>query len=144
MRRADFTVSALLLATSGQNYTLVIPVNDLRFKNAQISRELSWERTAQDLVWKLRNNSELAELSQCAHVIISFGTAGALLLSRSNSKERASEESGTPDCTLFFDPKVIEEMWEQNHPGGVVGYTSWLVASLAHQVMLSQNEPDVR
>src|SRR5215813_4302330 len=34
-------------------------------------------------------------------------------------------------------------MWEQNHPGGVVGYTSCLVASLAHQVMLSQNEPDV-
>ncbi len=126
---------------------VVTPVNDVRVKNSQVSRELSWERTAQELLWELENNSNLAGLSQCAHVVISFGPAGAMLLSSSDSKKESPEKSEapkpTPTPTLFFDPKVIEEMWGQQHPGGVVGYTSCLVASLAHQIMVSEKSPSI-
>jgi RyR domain len=122
---------------------VVVPVNELRFEEAQISRELSWERTAQDIVWELRKNADLEKLSQCAHVIISFGTAGAFWLNGINSQAGVSEASQAPRCKLFFDRKVIEAMWGQNHPGGVVGYTSCLVTSLAHRVMRSPDNPEI-
>jgi hypothetical protein len=61
---------------------VVMTANDLRLTEVQISRELSWERTAQDLAWELVYNPQVNALSRCAHVVVSFGTAGAFLLSR--------------------------------------------------------------
>lgn len=114
---------------------VVMSVNDLRLTEVQISRELSWERTAQDLVWELVHNPRVNALSHCAHVVISFDTAGALLIS--------SQHIAPPESTLFFDPKVIEGMWGQGHEGGMVGYTSCLTAGLARQLMLSAAAPDI-
>jgi len=113
-------------------------VDDLRLSEVQISRELSWERTAQDVYWELVHNPCVNSLSHCAHLVVSFGPAGAILLSR-------SEEAGRPPlkCSLFFDPKVIERMWERAYPGGMVGYHTCLVAGLARQVMLSPEKPDI-
>ena len=51
-------------------------VDDLRLSEVQISRELSWERTAQDIFWELVHNPCINSLSHCAHVVISFGPAG--------------------------------------------------------------------
>jgi RyR domain len=114
---------------------VVMSVNDLRLTEVQISRELSWERTAQDLAWELVHNPRVNALSHCAHVVISFDTAGALLLSR--------RENSTPKCRLFFDPKVIEGIWGQSHRGGMIGYTSCLAAGIARQLMQSPKKPDI-
>jgi len=117
---------------------VVATVEDLRLSEVQISRELSWERTAQDVFWELVHNPCINSLSNCAHVIISFGTDGAILLSR-------LEKDGQPcfTCSLFFDPKGIEETWEQSHPGGMIGYTTCLTASLARQLQLNPGAPDL-
>jgi hypothetical protein len=118
---------------------LVATVEDLRLSEVQVSRELSWERTAQDVFWELVHNPCINGLSHCAHVVISFGPAGAILVSRRD------HTGGTAfDCTLFFDPKVIEGMWEQNYQGGMIGYTTCLTAGLARQVMLSPDKPDIQ
>ena len=74
---------------------------DLRTTEAQISRELSWEQSAQDLLWELTYNPEVKQLSRCAFLIVSFGTSGALLLS--------NPEDGRRQATLYFDPPVMEE-----------------------------------
>jgi hypothetical protein len=103
-------------------------VNDLRRTEVQVSRELSWERTAQDLFWELTHNPRVNALSRCAHVVISFDTAGASLLSRDARDE--------VKCTLFFDPKIVEGMWGLDRPGRMIGYTSCLTASIARQIML--------
>jgi hypothetical protein len=113
---------------------LVATVNDLRLSEVQISRGISWERTAQDVFWELTHNPCANGLSHCAHVIISFGTAGAMLLSR--------KKKGF-DCWLLFDPKVTEGMWEQNHAGGMVGYNTCLTAGVAQQLILSPGNPDI-
>ena len=118
---------------------LVATVDDLRLSEVQISRELSWERTAQDVFWELVHNPCINALSHCAHVVISFGPAGAILVSR---RERPGGIGF--DCTLFFDPKVIEGMWEQNYRGGMIGYTTCLTAGLARQLMLSPDQPDIQ
>ena len=44
---------------------------------------------------------------------------------------------------LFFDPKVIEGMWEEDHPGGMSGYTSCITAALAHQLLANEDNPDI-
>ena len=123
---------------------VVMTVNDLRRTEVQISRELSWERTAQDLFWELTHNPRVNALSRCAHVVISFDTAGAFLISRARTEsDQSSAEQSQVKCTLFFDPKIIEGMWGQNHPGRMIGYTSCLTAAVARQIMLDPATPDL-
>jgi hypothetical protein len=104
-----------------------------------ISRGLSWERTAQDIAWELVHNPRVNSLSRCAHVVVSFHTAGALLISRAN----LGEERAAPNRSLFFDPQFIEGTWRQAHPGQMIGYTTCLTGSIARQLMLAPNEPKV-
>ncbi len=66
----------------------VVTADDLRLSNAQISRGLSWERIAQDTLWELSYNPELSLLSKCAHVVVSYQTDGAVLLSHTGADLR--------------------------------------------------------
>jgi hypothetical protein len=118
---------------------VVATVDDLRLSEVQISRELSWERTTQDVFWELIHNPCVNSLSHCAHVVISFGPGGAIILS-----SREEKDLPTFQCSLFFDPKGIERMWEKDHPGGMVGYNTCLAAGLARQWMLSPDQPDIQ
>jgi len=118
-----------------QRLIMVTTVNDLRLTQVQVSRELSWERTAQDLFWELANNPQVNGLADCAHVVVSFDTDGALLLSR--------RQDGQLECTLFFDPKTIEGAWKLKYPGQMIGYTSCLTAGIARQIMRHPTQPDL-
>jgi hypothetical protein len=118
---------------------VVATVDDLRLSEVQISRELSWERTAQDVFWELVHNPCVNALSHCAHVVISFGPAGAILLSHQDPPDQPAFQ-----CSLFFDPKVIERMWEKDFPGGMIGYNTCLAAGLARQCLLAKDKPDIQ
>ncbi|MEK6324300.1 MAG: RyR domain-containing protein [Acidobacteriota bacterium] len=126
--------------TRAERLIVVMTVNDLRLTEVQVSRELSWERTAQDLAWELVYNPRVNALSHAAHVVISFDTAGAFLLSRQSDAGRAGAAHSSK---LFFDPAVIEGLWAQNHKGGMIGYTSCLTAGIVRQLMMSPGEPDI-
>ncbi|HEX7296535.1 MAG TPA: hypothetical protein VF251_12320, partial [Pyrinomonadaceae bacterium] len=115
---------------------VVMTVNDLRLTEVQISRQISWERTAQDLAWELVHNPEVNSLSRCTHVVVSFDTAGAFLLSRNTDGPR-------PRSWLFFDPRVIEGMWERDYPGYMIGHTVALTGGIARQVLLDSDNPDI-
>lgn len=121
---------------------VVTTIDDLRQTEVQISRELSWERTAQDLAWELVYNPHINLLSRCAHVVVSFGAAGAMLMSRRDAADAGTQPS-LVESRLFFDPKVIEGMWENEYPGQMSGYTSCITAALAHQLMVNRDEPDI-
>jgi len=111
----------------------VVRANDLRTTEAQISRELSWEQSAQDLLWELTYNPEVKHLSRCAYLIVSFGTSGAMLLSNLEDRRRTA--------TLYFDPPVMEEEWAERYPGGIVGYTICLTAAVAREILLAPDDP---
>ncbi|OGN98529.1 MAG: hypothetical protein A2Y89_03750 [Chloroflexi bacterium RBG_13_51_18] len=113
----------------------VMTANDLRSEQVQISRGLSWERTAQDLLWEIQHNPHVNRLAQCAYVIVSFGTAGVLLYSRKTRLE--------PAATLFFDPSALEGEWGRRYAGWVIGYTSCLIGGLARELMLDNTNPDI-
>lgn len=112
---------------------VVIHIDDLRLGAVRVTRELSWERTAQDLLSELLGNGQASRLARCAHVVVSFTTAGALVLSPQEK----------PPCRLIFDPAVMERMWNEKHKGGMIGGVSALTASIARQIVLNPQQPDV-
>lgn len=127
-----------LHAKHAERLVAVVTADDLRLTSAAaISRELSWERTAQDLAWELQHNPALDTLSLPAHVIVTFATAGAFLLSRQPLREGGSRSR------LFFDPQTIERTWAEKYPGGMIGYTSCMVAGVVYQLMLNPDAPNM-
>ena len=122
-----------LVKDFSERLVVITTVNDLRQTAVQISRNISWERTAQDVSWELTYNPNVNSLSRCAHVVVSFYAAGAILLSWKSGKVRA---------TLFFDPFAMEGEWERQHPGQIVGYTSCLTTAIVRQMMLNPEQPD--
>lgn len=116
---------------------VVIRIDDLRLGAVHVTRELSWEQTAQDLLWELLYNPQVSGLKKCAHVVVSFTTAGALVLSRD------AETEEEPVGRLVFDQEFMERMWNETHPGKMIGGISALTASIAGQIMLAPEHPDV-
>ena len=131
-----------LIERNADRLVVVTTVNDLRRTDIQISRELSWERTAQDLYWELTRNPTVSALSRCAHVVVSLYGAGALVLSRKPDSDGGQTASAW-DCQLVFDPAATEGSWSEGHPGGMVGFTTCLAASLARELLRNPDQPDV-
>ncbi len=133
-----------LLQHFAERLIVVMTVEDLRDSEVQISHQLSWERTAQDLFWELTYNPRVNGTSRCAHTVVSFGTTGAFLLSRQHS-DNGSSQSITPRVTgrLFFDPEVGEEGWEGDRPGKMIGNTTTLTAGIVRQLLIDRETPDL-
>ena len=113
---------------------MLTTIDDLRQSEVQISRQLSWERTAQDILWELTHNPHVNGLSRCKHVVISLGAAGAVYLTTPDGEGRAR---------LFFDPQYMEWEWENEYLGGMFGYTTCLAVAICRQLMLQPEEPDI-
>lgn len=121
-----------LLATAADRLIGVVMIDDLRGREVQVSRDLSWERTAQDLLWELVHTPGVNALSRIAHTVVSFGSAGALLLS--------ANRTGPPTCSLFFDPQQTEGTVASRT---VMGSTDTLTAALVREVLLRPGAPDL-
>ncbi|MFP5247462.1 MAG: ATP-binding protein, partial [Thermoanaerobaculia bacterium] len=113
---------------------VVMTVEDLRRKQVQLLRRLSWERAAQDLAYEMFHSEALTALNECQHVIVSFGTAGAMHFSR-----------GTKNPRLFFDPARMEAEWEPDRKehGIMIGYTSVLAAAVTREVLIQPDTPQL-
>ncbi|MGD9118611.1 MAG: RyR domain-containing protein [Dehalococcoidia bacterium] len=125
-----------LITNCPERTLTLINANDLRrHPGIDISRQVSWERTAQDLLWELLYNPQISGLTVFAHTIVSFDTSGAMLLSR--------EKNNRLQATLFFDPTAMESEWSRRYPGGMIGYTSCLAAAIAEKLLSNAEEPDL-
>lgn len=103
------------------NLIVVINANDLRDCGVNISRRLSWERTAQDFVWQMANNSTIRPLAGCNNLVVRFGIDGAIHYTRCD---------GNVKVRLYYDPKVIEDGYIDISPGEMQGLASTFVAAL--------------
>lgn len=126
-----------LVATAADRLVVVLTIDDLRGREVQVSRDLSWERTAQDLVWELVHKPRVNALSRIARTVVSLGPAGAALVSG------PSEATAVPTCTLYYDPESVEGSWRSSHPGEVMGGTDTLTAALVREVILAPDAPDL-
>ncbi len=108
---------------------VVVSVDDFRNMDARISRGLSWERTALDLVWQMLNAPSFAALKGCPHLIVRLGLDGAVYW-------QGADPDRKRDCRawLIYDPSGIEGTGESSREGDMVGYGSVFTAALAGQL----------
>lgn len=104
-----------------ENTIVVINADNLRSKGVNLSKSLSWERTALDFVWQRNNNPNLSFFSGCKHLIVLFGLEGAIYY----------HNDTIPEASLFFLPYECEADFVRNHLGKMYGITSAFVAGLA-------------
>jgi hypothetical protein len=125
-----------LRATCPERLVVVVAVDALRYVDVQVSHGVSWELTATDLYRELIHNPKVNALADCAHVVVSFRTDGAFVLSR-HSDHGGRDLFGTPSghCGhLLFDPICIEGSWSEPYPGEIVGYTTCMAAAITHRL----------
>lgn len=109
---------------------VVINAADLRSKGVNISKSLSWEKTAQDFVWQLNNNPNLTFLANCHHLIVAFGLEGAIYYSTNKGKSESQ---------LYFLPSAFEGRAFKKIEGKMYGLTSVFVAGIARNIVLESN-----
>ncbi len=108
---------------------VVINGDDLRSKGVNISKSLSWERTAQDFIWQINNNPNLAFLANCHHLIVPFGLEGAIYY----------RNGGINESYLYFIPYECEAGAFKETQGKMYGLTSCFVAGLARSIVSENN-----
>jgi len=109
-----------------ENTIVVINGDDLRSKGVNISKGLSWERTALDFVWQINNNPNITFLANCRHLIIPFGLEGAIYY----------RNEGTAESQLYFLTYEFEGDFIKEAQGKMYGLTSSFVAGLVRNIVL--------
>lgn len=113
---------------------VVVSSVELRRANARISSGLSWEQTLEDVHRELAHNPAMRSLARARHLIIAFGSEGALWLGREG------DESVT--AQFLFDPKCVEGEHRGQTEGEVYGLLSCLTATIAAAVAEKPDDPD--
>ncbi|MBN2045217.1 MAG: hypothetical protein JW757_09375 [Anaerolineales bacterium] len=124
-----------LLEKFADRLVILTTVGDLRLTDIQVSKGLSWERTAQDVIWELAHNPQINQMAQSACVVVLFGTAGVVF----HRRDQTPSGENTWSSKLVFDPKVVEGEWISHHPGGMIGYNTCLAAGISKQLMLADD-----
>jgi len=116
-----------------ENTIIVINADDLRSKGVNISKSVSWERTALDFVWQIENNQNILPLADCKHLIVLFGVEGAI-----HYKRVEPRESKLYFLTYEFEGDFIKEEY-----GKMYGLTSCFVAGLARNIVSGLQNEDI-
>ncbi len=101
---------------------VVISADGLRAGGVNISRRLSWERTAKEFVWQMSCNPSLSALANCRHLIVRFGLEAAIYYRQSREGVQAR---------LYFDPAQPEGGYHARYAGDMQGLASAFTAALA-------------
>lgn len=103
--------------------TVIVSIEDIRRMEVGVSRRISWERSALDLIQELTAHPTLQRLLTCHNVVVNFRSEGALWVERKGNTKR---------FRLFFDPSRMEREFEEEMPGQSFGYQSCLAAAIAY------------
>jgi len=114
-----------LVTEHSSNLVLIIDANDLRELSADISRQLSWEQTAEDFYWQIVNNPKIKSIAACRNLIVKFGLDGAI---------HYTNNEGEVNATLYYDPNFGEDGYVEQYEGGMQGVSAAFVAAFAAEV----------
>ncbi len=110
---------------------VIVSIGDLRRQGVGVRPGLSWERTALELASELKNNAAVNDILKCRHLIIPFGSEGALWIDNRNK----IDHSAKPVSRLIYDPALLEREWGQKIDGEAYGYMSCFTAALAYRLL---------
>lgn len=118
-----------------ENRIIIVSIDDLRDLDAPISRGMSWERTALDLVWQLLHVPSFAPLRDCPHLIVRMGLDGALYWNR--NPKPTGENDPQHRAWLIYDPTGIEGTGDSACEGKMVGYGAAFTAALVKHLAIA-------
>lgn len=116
-----------------KNTIVIINADDLRSKGVNISKSLSWEKTAQNFLWQIENNPNLAFLAKCHHLVVPFGLEGAIYYRNDKITE----------SRLYFLPYEFEGGLVNENQGRMYGLTSSFVAGLAQSIVVDSAKKEL-
>lgn len=101
---------------------VIMDADALRNYGINISRCLSWEKTAMDLKWQLTYNHKLIPLLRCVNLVVVFGIDGAVCFNNTAGKLKAS---------LIYDPLEMEDGFKSRYSGDMREMSAAYVAALS-------------
>ncbi len=102
---------------------LVMNADDVRAEGVDVSRQLSWERSAREFLWQMRHNPDLEPLRDLPNVLVRFDLDGVIQYSGPKAAAR-----------LFYDPALPEGGFREGYKGGMLGQTDVFIAALVARV----------
>jgi hypothetical protein len=113
----------------------MLNADELREEGALISRRLSWEHTAADIILTLLHEDTFRPLSHCEHVIVMIGLEGVIHLYRAD----AGTDSGanrSNQASLSYVPDLIEgDLLQDHRRGGMTGFSSAFAAAIVAAIV---------
>lgn len=109
--------------------TIITSINEIRKEDVLISKGVSWEQTALDLVSELQNNEAIKQLLICKRLIVNFQSEGAMYI-------EIGEKNEILKCRLIFDPEHLEGDWVKagKIEGDVFGLMVCFTAAIAYGI----------
>ena len=105
---------------------IVLSMNDLRAESVLVSRQMSWDRTALELVDEFQKQSYLLALRKCRCVIVTFGSDGAMILYRTGADQFRYR--------LIFDSNRMERDFQESVAGKTISLQTAFTAALAYRL----------
>jgi hypothetical protein len=108
---------------------IITSIDEIREEEVMISKGISWEQTALDLMHELIHNGNINRLLNCRHLIVTLQTEGALCLEIKKGKIYKSR--------LVFDPAVQEGEWDESVglQGHVIGLMNCFTAGVISELI---------
>jgi hypothetical protein len=122
--------------------TIITSIDEIRKEDVLISKGVSWEQTALDLVYELSNNRAINQLLQCKRLIVTLQSEGALYIEMDEAGELVK-------CRLSFDPEHLEGDWvrtakiEGDVFGLMAGFTAAITYGYQEAMLNSKFERDI-
>jgi len=89
-----------------QKLITIVDLSQIKKYNIKVSKGISWEQTALDIIYGLHHDITLKNLLKSKELIIKISSAGALWIKTSADPEKF-------EYKLVFDPENMESEWEQ-------------------------------
>lgn len=116
----------------------LLGADELRAEGGSITRALSWERTATDLILSLAREPKFRGLRSWPFLVISLGIEGAVLVRCVDGRVSAGH--------LWYTPNLTEGALLRTQGGNMSGFGSAFAAAIAGALIRSNNrqhwEPD--
>ncbi|WP_158754738.1 hypothetical protein [Streptomyces sp. NRRL F-2580] len=114
---------------------VVTAASRLRDADAEISKGLSWDQAAEDVLYEIENHNKLTTLRACPRLIVSFGPSGAIFIEH--------DEVGSLKWRLTYNRELLEREWTNAHKKGMMfGYGSVLCSAIACELATSRDGPE--
>lgn len=89
-----------------QKLITIVNLSQIKKYNIKVSKGISWEQTALDIIYGLHNDITLKSLLKSRELIIKISSAGALWIKTSDNPDKF-------EYKLVFDPENMENEWEE-------------------------------